>query len=100
MKYLGTTVIRTIGLDEHMTVLLLIFLFMDRELNVVSFNCAGFKRKLGIKRRNYDYINDIFKYGDILFLQETWLHSFEHKLLLKKLNHANLMQYLLWMIVM
>ena len=55
-----------------MTGLILILLGMDRELNIVSFNCAGFKH------RNYDYINDIFKDSDILFLQETWLYSFEH----------------------
>ena len=46
---------------------------MYRELNIISYNCAGFRH------RKYDYVNDIFKNCDILFLQETWLHSFEHK---------------------
>ena len=41
------------------------------KLRIASFNCKGFKN------RNYDYLVDIFKKCDILFLQETWLYSFQ-----------------------
>ena len=58
---------------------------MDNEINIISFNCAGFKHK-NYDYKNYDYINDIFKSGNILFLQETWLHSFEHKLFTQKIE--------------
>ena len=40
-------------------------------LNIISFNCKGFKS------RNYDYLNDLFTKCDILMIQESWLYSFE-----------------------
>ena len=43
----------------------------EKQLKITSFNCKGFKP------RNYDYVNDLYKACDILFLQETWLYNFE-----------------------
>ena len=45
---------------------------MEGNLKITSFNCNGFKA------RNYDYITKVFNNCDILLLQETWLHNFEH----------------------
>ena len=60
----------TIHQGDHMIVLVLLIIIMDKEINIVSFNCAGFKHK-NYDYKKYDYINDIFKSGNILFLQET-----------------------------
>ena len=46
---------------------------MEGKLKITSYNCNGFKS------RNYNYIKEIFQKCDILLLQETWLHTFEHK---------------------
>ena len=70
----------TIDQGNHLAVISLIiiiankqFLPMDKELKITSFNCNGYKGK------NHKYVSEVFKACDILFLQETWLYSFEHK---------------------
>ena len=45
---------------------------METSLKMTSFNCAG------VKFRNFDYIKETFNKWHILFLQETWLHNFQH----------------------
>ena len=40
-------------------------------LNIISYNCKGFKI------RNYDYLQYIFTKCDILLIQESWLFNFE-----------------------
>lgn len=45
---------------------------MDKQLNVISFNCTG------LKYRNYDYLKDLFIKSEIMLLQKTWLHAFQH----------------------
>ena len=47
---------------------------MAGNFKITTFNCQGFKNRM------YDYVIDVFKKCDILILQETWLHNFEHKL--------------------
>ena len=44
----------------------------SKDLIVTSFNCTGFKF------RNYDYLKELFRKCDILLIQETWLHKFQH----------------------
>ena len=42
---------------------------------ITSYNCRG------INEKNHDYLNNIFKNCDFLFLQETWLYKFQHNTL-------------------
>ena len=41
------------------------------KIRFVSFNCKGFKE------RNFQYLNELYSKSDIMFLQETWLYSFQ-----------------------
>ena len=45
------------------------------EIVITSYNCRG------INEKNHDYLNNIFKNCDFLFLQETWLYMFQHNIL-------------------
>ena len=40
-------------------------------LKFITYNCKGFKD------RNFNYLKELFDKNDILFLQETWLYSFQ-----------------------
>ena len=61
------------------------------EIVISSYNCRG------INEKNHDYLNNIFKNCDFLFLQETWLYKFQHNILDNILSHVSIMLYLLWM---
>ena len=44
-----------------------------KQTKFVTFNITGFKY------RNYDFIQEVFKNNQVVFLQETWLYASQHK---------------------
>ena len=53
----------------------------DMFLNIISFNCKGFKN------RNYSYLKSLSNKCDFLLLQETWLYKSEDYVIKNVLNN-------------
>ena len=50
---------------------------------IASFNCKGFKK------RNYNYLNNVFNKVDFLLLQETWLYDYESDVISSQLQNSH-----------